>query len=366
MNGQRPNRLRERRELRGLSQLALAAAAALSRQSVHAIESGRSSPAVDVALRLAAALECKVEDLFGEPPSTPAFDAQPVGEATPGRVALAHIGGRWLSYGLRPDDLTRSADAIATRGPRGRMQLEPLCAEADAREHLVIMGCASALGVLADRLNARSGAGRFRWLPRASTYALRALEQRQTHVAGVHLVDPKTGEANLPDVRRLGSKRALSVFTLANWEAGLLLAPGNPKRISRVAQLAAKGLRFAAREPGSGARRLLDSELRRAGVSTSLLESVHASGHLDVARAVASGLADVGVATRDAAQALGLAFVPLAEERYDLVVERDEASDPRLSRMLDALTSGSFRRELAVLGYDPRNSGAHVAEILAA
>ncbi|HEY3253159.1 MAG TPA: helix-turn-helix transcriptional regulator, partial [Polyangiaceae bacterium] len=94
------NRVREVRDTRGLSQAALCAAVGLTRQSVHAIESGRALPAVDVALRLARALDCRVEDLFGSAASEPLLAAEPVGEALPGRVSLAQIAGRWLSYSL--------------------------------------------------------------------------------------------------------------------------------------------------------------------------------------------------------------------------------------------------------------------------
>jgi molybdate-binding protein len=182
------------------------------------------------------------------------------------------------------------------------------------------------------------------------------------------LVDSKTGEANLPDVRRLGSHRSLVVITLACWEAGLVTQSGNPKAISKVAQLARNGLRFAGREPGSGARRLLDHELARAGLPAELARgaSLQASGHMEVAHAISLGAADAGIATRDAALAFGLGFVPLAQERYDLVVARDELADPRLVRLFEVMTSAPFRRELGALGYDVGQCGERVAEILAA
>lgn len=362
------NRVRKMRDARGLSQAALCAAAGLSRQSVHAIESGRALPAVDVALRLARALECRVEDLFGSAASETRISVEPVAEALPGRVALSHIAGRWLSYSLSRDGMARSADAIAGRNVRGRVEVELLRPAADVRENLVLMGCAPALGLLADRFNVRSGSGRCLWLTRSSTSALDALGRRQTHLAGVHLVDQKTGEANLPDVRRLGANRPLVVITLASWEAGLVVPPGNPKGISKVAQLARKGLRFVAREPGSGARRLLDLELARAGLPAELVRgaSLQAAGHLEVAHAVSLGAADTGIATRDAALTFGLGFVPLAQERYDLVLSRDDLSDPRCVRLFEVMTSAPFRRELAALGYDVEHCGDRVAEILAA
>ncbi|HEY5959007.1 MAG TPA: substrate-binding domain-containing protein, partial [Polyangiaceae bacterium] len=87
------------------------------------------------------------------------------------------------------------------------------------------------------------------------------------------------------------------------------------------------------------------------------------SGHLEVAHAVALGAGDVGVATRDAAIGYGLDFLPLTEERYDLVVPRDELGDPRMARLFDVMTAGPLRRELAALGYDVSPAGNRVAEI---
>jgi putative molybdopterin biosynthesis protein len=361
------NQVRGMRLARGLSQGALAAAAQLSRQSLHAIEAGGVSPAVDVALRLARALGCAVEALFGESAGEARFTVEPVGNAAPGRVALAHVSGRWLSYSLALEGIGRCADGIAST-TRGRVQVEPLRPSAECRNNVVIMGCAPALGLLADRLNAHAGPGRFLWLARSSTGSLAALAKQQTHVAGVHLVDEKTGESNVPDVRRHAGKRAVVMITLARWEAGLLLAAGNPKRISGVSGLENRGVRLVSRERGSGARRLLDSALRRAALPPGVASgaALQASGHLEVARAIALGAADAGIATRDAALAFGLAFVPLAEERYDLVVPQGELGDPRLTRLLEVMTSGAFRRELSSLGYDVTQCGDRVAEIAAA
>lgn len=371
------NRVRELREARALTQAELAEAAGVTRQSVNAIEAGRAVPGVDVALRLARALGCAVETLFNTQASEARFLAEPSGEAVSGRVALSHIAGRWVSYALDGEGLARSADGLATTPPRGalrassqsaQVEIELLRPGFEPRENVVLMGCAPALGLLADRLNAHAEAGRFLWFPRSSTAALAALGQAQTHLAGVHLIDTKTGEANVPDVRRQAFARPVVLVTLARWEAGLVLAAGNPKRVSRVAQLARKGLRFVGREAGSGARRLLESELKRADLPLQLARdaALQASGHLEVARAIALDAADVGIATRDAATAFGLAFVPLAEERYDLVVPRDDLDDPRFLRLFEVMTGALFRRELSALGYDVSQCGARVAEVLAA
>lgn len=360
-----PNRVRELREARGLSQIELAAAVRLTRQSIGAIEAGRATPAVDVAIRLARALGSRVEELFGGG-AAEYVTAEPTATALDGRVALAHIAGRWVSYPLAGEGLRVSADALVGADTQSRVEL--MRTDAEARDNLVLMGCAAALGLLADRLNARPGAGRFLWLGRSSTTALEALAVDRTHVAGVHLIDDGSGEANVPDVRRHAGSATLVLTTLARWEAGLVAAAGNPKRIRSSADLGRRGLRLVVREPGSGARRLLDRELRRAELSPDLATSAHAiaRSHLAVADAIALGAADVGVATRDVAITHGLYFVPLAEERYDLATTLAALDDPRIQRLFDAMTAAPFRRELGALGYDVSHCGERAAEIRAA
>jgi molybdate-binding protein/DNA-binding XRE family transcriptional regulator len=362
-----PNKVRQLRQERGVTQARLAAQAGLSRQSIGAIEAGRSQPAVDVALRLAAALDCSVETLFSPAASTERLAVEAEGEARTGRSALAYLDGRWVSYPLR-DQLHISADALGLAARHGRAYAEPLRGAEEARDNVVILGCAAGLGLLADRLNARAGPGRFLWLNRSSHAALAALREARTHIAGVHLVDAASGEANLADVQRSLCHQSVVLIALGSWEAGLLLAPRCAKRIRSVADLTGRGLRLALRESGSGARRLLESELSRTGIP---LDAVQAAGpphrgHLDVARAIALGAADAGIATRDAALAFDLPFLPLAEERYDLVIPRDSLSDPRIQRLLDTMTGASFRRELASLGYDMRQCGQRIAELRAA
>jgi molybdate-binding protein len=119
------------------------------------------------------------------------------------------------------------------------------------------------------------------------------------------------------------------------------------------------------REPDSGAQQLLEKELKASGIADAATRSaaLRAGGHLEVARAIAMNAADVGVATRDAAITLGLRFLPLTEERYDLVLRKEHASDPRIARFFDGLATREVRIELDALGYDLSAAGAHVADV---
>jgi molybdate-binding protein/DNA-binding XRE family transcriptional regulator len=360
------NRVRERREARGLTQIVLADQARLTRQSVSAIEAGRAVPSVDVALRIARALDCQVEEIFAGPAAETVIDAEPAAAQGRGRrVSMAHIGGRWVSLPLAGEGLRLSADGIVAGAGAGRVQVEPVRSPSEVRENVVVMGCAGALGLLCDRLNSRAGAGRFLWFPASSCAALEALGRRRTHVAGVHLVDARTGEANVPDVRRAVPDQTLVLVTLARWQAGLVTRPEDAARIRSVEDLGRRGVRLIAREAGAGAQRLLERELHRVGVPIEAARGARlkASGHFDMARAVAMGAADAGIATRDAAAAFALRFVPLAEERYDLVLSTELLADPRIERLFDVLVSAAFRRELDCLGYDVSSAGTRVAEL---
>lgn len=362
MQKQPPNRLKSHRETSGLSQSELALAVGISRQSVMAIESGRQRPSVDIALRIADILGCGVADLFGQAEPQGRLLAAHAGVQHRGRVALAQIAGRWVSYSLQGDEIGRSADGIAVGTQGKRSEIEPLRPTKSLQHNVVMMGCAPALGLVADKLNSAASGGRFLWFSRSSSEALTALGDAHTHLAGVHLTDEKTGEDNLPDVRRHLRRKQVVMITLARWEVGLLTAAGNPKRIRSLAELDRH--RLVSRERGSGARRLIERELVKHGLSCKLAQSpaLMAHGHLAVASAISIGAADVGVASHDAALAYGLHFQPLAEERYDLVLPRSALDDERIVRMLELLHTASFQRELTALGYDARSCGQRIVE----
>jgi putative molybdopterin biosynthesis protein len=141
----------------------------------------------------------------------------------------------------------------------------------------------------------------------------------------------------------------------AVWQQGLLVAPGNPLRVRAVDDLARSDVRLVNREIGAGARVLLDGALARAGIPPDAVRGYDclASGHLAVAEAVRSGLADVGVGVRAAAVAAGLEFLPLGEERYDLVVPRHFLDLPTVGTLLDTLRRPALRQQIESLGgYD--------------
>ncbi len=187
----------------------------------------------------------------------------------------------------------------------------------------------------------------------------------EAHVAGMHLLDEASGEYNLPFVRRaLAGRRAL-VVTAAHWAQGLIVARGNPRGIHGAADLARPDLAIVNREAGAGSRAALDHALRAAGVAPAAVRGYGRAvgSHRAVAEIVAAGLADAGPGIQAAAAALGLGFVPLAHERYDLVIPAEHREHPPVQALLDTLTSPAFRAEVAALpGYDTSRTGAVVLD----
>src|SRR5690606_17633221 len=152
-------------------------------------------------------------------------------------------------------------------------------------------------------------------------------------------------------VSRTLPRRSFHLVHLVRWRLGLALRPRSPKGIRSAEDLVRSDVRVAAREKGSGARRVLDRALRRAEISREQRLAWAVLGdHRAVARAVALGAADVGVTVESAAHELGLEFLPLAEEAFDLVVPADAPGKGAILGLLERLDDASVRREIACLG----------------
>jgi molybdate-binding protein/DNA-binding PadR family transcriptional regulator len=195
---------------------------------------------------------------------------------------------------------------------------------------------------------------------------LLALAEHRTDAAGIHLLDSESGEYNVPFVKHLMPEDDVVLVNLASRENGLLLAPGNPLSIRCVRDLSRHGIRFINRQRGAGSRLLLYSRLRAAHVDAHALvgwEQTVAT-HAAVADAITSGKADAGPGLRAVAVAWGLDFLPLGEERFDLVIPSDQLDSARVQPVLEALHSSAFRRTAEALrGYDLTHTGQVVARV---
>jgi excisionase family DNA binding protein len=193
-----------------------------------------------------------------------------------------------------------------------------------------------------------------------SRTGIEALARREATAACSHWLDDASGEYNIPLVRALLAGADVVVLEWARRTQGLLLREDNPHRIRKVADLARKHVRVAARQPEAGSHRLLLHLLARAGVRADALDwsTRIAHGETEVAALIRDGHADVGLGIEAAGRANGLAFVPLATERFDLVAFRRDAFEPPLQTLLAWTRRPEFATTAASLrGYDIANTG---------
>ena len=187
-----------------------------------------------------------------------------------------------------------------------------------------------------------------------------AIKQGQAHVAGTHLLDPETGEFNVPYILRSVSPDEAFLIHMAWREQGLFVLPGNPRGIAGIEDLARSDVSFVNRQRGSGTRLLLDHLLGKAGLDSGAVSGYDRElyTHTAVAAAVAGGSADVALGVLAAARALGLEFIPVASERYDLLALRSFRDTRGCAAMMEALSDPAFRREVEALGgYDLSRAG---------
>ena len=363
------NTIRAHRDRLGLSQQELAGLVGVSRQAIIAIEGGRQVPSTSLGLRLAHALRCDMEDLFqlstGEG-LTARLAAEPREAVGGARVALGEVGGRWVAHRLPPDP-TLAADGLVSRAISARTAVVQPLTDADRLRHNVLVsGCAPILGTLVQRLGRGRAHVRATWLPASSRRSLDLLGDGLIHVAGVHFAVAAGGEDNVTAVRRRLPGRRMLVVNLTRWRQGFVVQPGNPHGIVSAGALFRSGLRLAMREEGSAAHKLLTSLIERERADSIVLHGPYAAGHAEVAQLVRSGAADVGVAIEGVALAAGLDFVPLTEERFDLIVPAEIAESAAVARLLDSVDDAGFRAEVEQLpGYDLAVTG-HVTTLEAA
>jgi molybdate-binding protein/transcriptional regulator with XRE-family HTH domain len=356
-------RLRLARQARGFSQQQLAHMAGVSRQAVSAVEAGHSDPSLRVALALARALGLTAEELFGpgnEPPPVAAQPVAPLGR--PGaRVSLAPLGESFVAFPLAGDTVVKAGFAPAGGVVTARDgEVLPV---APPRPTLVVAGCDPALPLLETPLAGLDPPVGLAWWPCGSAEALRLAAAGLVHVAGAHLRG-RAGEYNTGPARERLRYDGAEVLGFAAWREGLVLRPEAAGQVGGLSDAARCGLRLVNRERGAEARRVLDREAARVGIATDTLPGygTRVTGHLQVAAAITAGLADTGVASEPAALAYGLAFLPLAAERFDLVIPARQAGAREVQALRRVLASPWLLSQLDSLpGYDPSHCGEIVA-----
>jgi putative molybdopterin biosynthesis protein len=262
---------------------------------------------------------------------------------------------------VHADGLMRIPSLVEGVNAGEEMEVELLRPLADVENTILAIGSHDlAIGILEDRLKLTHPECKIAATNVGSLGGLFALERRETHIAGCHLLDPDTGAYNIPDIKRMIPDTPVVLVHLARREQGLIVKRGNPKKIAGLDALARPDLMFVNRQPGSGTRVLLDYELKRLQMNPAGIRGYEREEftHMAVGVAVASGLADAGLGVRSAANALGLDFIPVGEEQYDLVFLRSFFDSEKGRRLLDTIRSQGFKRAVNDLGgYDTARAG---------
>jgi putative molybdopterin biosynthesis protein len=194
---------------------------------------------------------------------------------------------------------------------------------------------------------------------------LLALKGRKAHLATSHLLDMETGRYNWSYIRRYIPEIPVRVFHGVMREQGFIVPKGNPKAILGFEDLLRDDVTFINRQAGAGTRVLLDYHLDRLNLDSDRIKGYELEEytHTSVAVAVLSGVADVGMGVLAAARALGLDFIPVATEQYDLVIPEEFLDDEKITTLLEVMKTPAFKeRVLALGGYGVERTGEEVLE----
>ena len=267
-------------------------------------------------------------------------------------VPLAR-GAGVITTMVHADGLMRIPSLVEGLNAGEEVEVELLRPIADIENTILCTGSHDlAIGVLEDQLKLRHPEMKIAATNVGSLGGLLALQRGETHIAGTHLLDPDTGVYNIPDIQRTIPNVPVVLIHLAQREQGILVARGNPKSIRGLKDFVRTDVRFVNRQSGSGTRVLLDYQLRKLGIDGTSIAGYEREEftHMAVGVAIGSGLADAGLAVRAAAHALGLDFIPVADEQYDLLVSRPFFESARGAELQEVIISAEFKRAVSALG----------------
>jgi len=285
-----------------------------------------------------------------------------IGEALGEHPALIrHHLKRLEKVGLVELDSSRIVRGFVEKYYRARARAfyfqELITPDTAGRKTLVVLGSHD---LALELLNERLPGVDILTYPVGSLDGLLALRQGTAHIAGCHLLDSQSGEYNLPFVRHIFPDRAVKLVTLAHRLQGLFFQPGNPRQIRGLGDLLRDDIRFINRNRGSGTRVWLEQQLDSLNLPREQIEGYkhEVNTHTQVGEMVASAKADVGLGIQAVAQQYGLEFMPLFQERYDLVIPAEQMMDQSIQPLLDYLQSADYRRAIVPLtGYETQHSG---------
>ncbi len=198
-----------------------------------------------------------------------------------------------------------------------------------------------------------------------STGGLMALKTGETHMAPTHLLDMDSGIYNTSYLKKYVPHKKIALIKCVGRIQGFMVRKGNPKNIGKFEDLQREGIKFVNRQRGSGTRLLLDYNLNKSGISPDSINGYYREEftHLAVAAAVEAGDADAGLGVFSAAALMGLDFIPVCNEEYDLAIPEEYMSLDIVKEFIETIKSEEFRKKLDELGgYDYSNTGTIITQ----
>lgn len=196
--------------------------------------------------------------------------------------------------------------------------------------------------------------------PVGSLGGILAIKHGICHIAGLHLLDPDTGEYNSPYIRNYLKGIDVKLIHLVYREQGLIVRKGNPKGIKGVKDLVREDITFINRQKGSGTRILFDHTLKTFSLEPDQIQGYGKEEytHMAVASSIASGIVDAGLGILSAARAMELDFIPIAKERYDLIIPPIHFKDKKIQKVIETIRSDEFKKMVSQMGgYDVTRTG---------
>lgn len=299
--------------------------------------------------------------------------ASPLGQEEFLRVKIGKVGNNFIATPVsrgagvlmslvRADGFVRIPAMSEGIGAGTEVNIEILRSKNEIGNTIVCIGSHdNALDLLANSLKKRYPKLSLSSAHVGSMGGLMALKRGEAHIAGTHLLDDETGEYNIPFIKKLLPDKKIMLVNLVYREQGLLVLKGNPKNIKGFKDLEREDIVFINRQAGAGTRLLTDKHLKELGINPKDVKGYEREEytHMGVASAVLTGIADTGLAILASAKALGLDFVPVARERYDLAIPFEFYNTEMIQGLLNIIRKDSEFRDMVVNlgGYDFTDMG---------
>ncbi|MFT8321334.1 MAG: helix-turn-helix transcriptional regulator [Bacillus sp. (in: firmicutes)] len=229
---------------------------------------------------------------------------------------------------------------------------------------IIISGQDSSLDILAKHFELKGNTYRPLRSYIGSLNGLLAMYKGEADIVSTHLFDGDTNTYNIPYIRKLFVSHSFIVMRYITRQAGLYIENGNPKNINGWSDLQRHDIKMINREIGSGARILLDEQLRLHRIKKENVNGYNheCTSHYSVAAGISQGKADIGVGIERTSQSAGIDFIPMIKERYDLVILNSDKNKELIQLIKELLTSNELKNELKAIGYDVEETGKIIHE----